>query len=100
MKKLPALTCLSVLLLAATPAAADHCYVCSSGSSDACKNYCKYSGSDTAENRKKCQAAGCKVGGTASCPTAANYKICVASVNPRLGALFALHPYALPGQPG
>ena len=100
MKKMLCLSLLSTLLLAATPALADNCYICSSGSSDACKNYCKYSGSDTAENRKKCQAAGCKVGGTASCPTAANYKICVASAKNLLNEMFALRTYTLPGQPG
>lgn len=55
---------------------ADGCYICGSGSSDNCKDYCRYSGSDTWENRKKCEKAGCKVSGTASCPTAANYKVC------------------------
>lgn len=90
---------LSVLLLAATPAMADNCYMCGSGSSDACKNYCKYSGSDTSEARKKCQAAGCKISGTASCPTAANYKICVASANTRLDEMLAARPaFRLPGK--
>lgn len=55
---------------------ADGCYTCGSGSSENCKHYCKYSGSDTFENRKKCEKAGCKISGTASCPTAANYKVC------------------------
>ncbi len=66
-------------LVTASPANADGCYICSSGSSDACKNYCRYSGSDTQDNRKKCQNAGCKIGGTASCPSAANVKICSAA---------------------
>jgi hypothetical protein len=57
-------------------ARADGCYICGSGSSDACKNYCRYSGSDTSDNRKICQKRGCKVSGTASCPTAVNYKVC------------------------
>jgi len=55
---------------------ADGCYICGSGSSENCKHYCRYSGSDTFENRKKCEQAGCKVSGTASCPTASNYKVC------------------------
>lgn len=55
---------------------ADGCYTCGSGSSENCKHYCRYSGSDTFENRKKCEKAGCKISGTASCPTAANYKVC------------------------
>ncbi len=59
-------------------ASADGCYICGSGSSEACKHYCRYSGSDTFDNRKKCQARGCKVSGTASCPTAVNYKVCAA----------------------
>lgn len=56
----------------------DGCYICSSDSKNACKgsNYCRYSGSDTAKNRKACASKGCKISGTASCPTAANIKIC------------------------
>ena len=97
MKKCLGLLC--VLLLAATPAMADNCYMCGSGSSDACKNYCKYSGSDTFEARKKCQAAGCKISGTSSCPTAANYKICVVSATTRLGEMLAARPvFRLPGK--
>jgi len=61
-------------------ARADGCYLCGSGSSEACKNYCRYSGSDTFENRKICQARGCKVSGTSSCPTAVNYKVCFTPV--------------------
>ncbi|EMK00907.1 MULTISPECIES: hypothetical protein [unclassified Leptospira] len=59
---------------------ADGCYICSSGSSSNCRDYCSYSGSDTSENRKKCEKSGCKIGGTASCPTAVNYKVCSASI--------------------
>lgn len=58
---------------------ADGCYICTSGSSAACKHYCRYTGSDNWENRKKCEKAGCKIGGTATCPTGANYRICTAS---------------------
>lgn len=57
---------------------ADGCYLCGSGSSSNCKDYCRYSGKDTSENRKKCEQAGCKISGTSSCPQAANYKICSA----------------------
>jgi hypothetical protein len=57
---------------------ADGCYTCGGGSSDACKDYCRYSGQDTFAARKTCESKGCKVSGTASCPTAANYKVCLA----------------------
>ncbi|RHX91778.1 hypothetical protein [Leptospira stimsonii] len=57
---------------------ADGCYICTSGSTDLCRDYCRYTGSDTFDNRKKCQDKGCKVGGTASCPSASNYKVCSA----------------------
>jgi hypothetical protein len=64
-------------LIAATapaPARADGCYICTRGS--ACGQYCRYPGRDSWAKRKKCIAAGCKIGGTASCPTAANVRIC------------------------
>ncbi|AOP32802.1 hypothetical protein A0128_02295 [Leptospira tipperaryensis] len=57
---------------------ADGCYICTSGSTEICRDYCRYAGSDTFDNRKKCQDKGCKVGGTASCPSASNYKVCSA----------------------
>jgi len=69
---------LGAALFAATPARADGCYICTQGSD--CGQYCRYRGSDTQENRKKCQAAKCKIGGTASCPTAANIRICSAGL--------------------
>ena len=63
------------LLLGLTfPAAADGCFICQRDSS--CGQYCRYDGQDNAENRKKCAQAGCKIGGTASCPTGANIKTC------------------------
>lgn len=68
----------AVLPFSAQQAAADGCLICTSGSS--CGQYCRYSGSDNSENRKKCRKAGCKIGGTASCPTGANIKICSASL--------------------
>ncbi len=58
------------------PLNADGCYLCGSGSSPNCKDYCRYSGKDTQENRKKCEQAGCRISGTSSCPQAANYKVC------------------------
>ena len=64
-------------------AEADGCYICGSGS--ACGDYCRYTGGDDFNNRKKCEAAGCKVSGTASCPTAANYKVCTAGLEKDLG---------------
>lgn len=57
-----------------SPASADGCYICTRGS--ACGQYCRYAGRDGWDKRKKCIAAGCKIGGTASCPTAANIRIC------------------------
>lgn len=67
---------LGLTLLAAPSLWAANCYICGAGSSDYCKNYCKYPGPDTQQNRKKCGDAGCKIGGTASCPTAVNTKVC------------------------
>lgn len=64
--------------LATTSARADNCYLCGSGSSPQCKDYCRYNGPDTFAARKACEAKGCKVSGTGSCPTAVNYKVCMA----------------------
>ncbi|XDD50605.1 hypothetical protein AB3N59_02020 [Leptospira sp. WS92.C1] len=64
-----------------TRLSADGCYICTSGSTDICRDYCRYLGSDSFDNRKKCQDRGCKVGGTASCPSASNYKVCTAKGN-------------------
>ncbi|MDH3232540.1 MAG: hypothetical protein OEQ29_03370 [Alphaproteobacteria bacterium] len=50
------------------------CYICTRGSS--CGQYCRYGGSDTGAKRKGCRKAGCKIGGTASCPTGSNIRIC------------------------
>lgn len=66
---------------------ADGCYICASGSN--CQQ-CKYSGSDTFDQRKKCEAAGCKVTGTASCSSAANVKVCTAKLdNFKFGEMLA-----------
>ena len=67
---------LVVLMGWTLPALADGCLICSQGSS--CGQYCRYSGPDNAANRKKCTEAGCKIGGTASCPSGANIKVCSA----------------------
>ena len=73
------LVTLAVALSAVVPsiAFADGCYICSSGSSNGCKQ-CRYAGSDTQSARKDCEKKGCKIGGTASCSSAANVKVCVA----------------------
>jgi len=68
-----------------TPLMADGCYICASGSD--C-NYCRYGSSDTSEARKACEKKGCRVTGTASCPTAANYKVCKKDAAPKAGSLF------------
>ncbi len=66
---------LTLLMAAATTAAvADGCYICKSGSKDGIQQ-CKYHGSDTQSQRKTCKQAGCAIGGTASCSTAANVKV-------------------------
>jgi hypothetical protein len=84
MKRMLVLVALALLtagaLATVAPAAAraDGCYICGSGSTDACKDYCRYTGDDTWDARKACEAKGCKVSGTASCPTAVNYKVCQA----------------------
>jgi hypothetical protein len=62
------------------PAAADGCFICNKDS--ACGQYCRYTGQDNADSRKKCAAAGCKIGGTASGPTGVNIKTCRAGQVP------------------
>jgi hypothetical protein len=52
--------------------AGDGCYNCSSSSS---ANQCRYYGSDTQDQRKKCKDMGCEITGTSSCSTAANVKV-------------------------
>lgn len=81
---LPLLAALAVPALPGV-AAADGCYICRSGSS--CGQYCRYAGRDTYAKRRSCIKAGCKIGGTASCPTAANVRICSG-----VGSLFDLTP--------
>ena len=72
---------LSLGLFALPANASDGCYTCGSGSSEACKHYCRYGSSDTSAARKACEAKGCKISGTGSCPTAVNYKVCSAPVS-------------------
>ncbi len=52
--------------------ASDGCYNCGSGSK---ANQCRYYGSDTYDQRKKCESMGCKITGTSSCSSAANVKV-------------------------
>ncbi len=68
----------ALFLLGAQAAMADGYYICKSGSS--CGQYCRYSGSDNGENRKKCRKAGCEIGGTRSSTPGANIKVCSASL--------------------
>ena len=70
---------------------ADGCYLCGSGSSSACADYCRYRGSDNSENRKNCQKAGCKISGTASCPSAVNYKVCNAFQTKSISEMLVAH---------
>jgi hypothetical protein len=80
------LSTLALVFAAALPALtvsaawADGCYTCGGGSKDACRDYCRYSGQDTFAARKGCESKGCKVSGTAACPTAEHAKICLAPV--------------------
>jgi len=57
-----------------TQSYADGCYICTSNSKDGIQQ-CKWHGSDTFDQRKKCEKAGCDVGGTTSCSSAANVKV-------------------------
>ena len=43
----------------------------------------KYRGEDDWENRKKCEKAGCDIGGTASCPTEGGYQVCYVILDPQ-----------------
>ena len=87
-------TFVALLTVLSTPMAfADGCYICSRGSSDSCRDYCRYSGSDTFANRRICERRGCRIGGTASCPTAVNYRVCMAPAPARtLAVCDAAHP--------
>jgi hypothetical protein len=64
----------SMVMVTQGQAGSGFCYICKSGSS--CQ-YCESpSGKDTQDDRKYCKNKGCDIGGTASCPTAANYTVC------------------------
>ncbi len=79
LKSLASALCAAALALAMTASAlADGYYICTSGS--ACGQFCRYSGPDNAENRKKCKKAGCTIGGTRSSEPGANIKVCSAAL--------------------
>lgn len=82
-------------VIAPTAARADGCYLCGSGSTEACKNYCRYTGEDTFAARKDCEKRGCKISGTGSCPTAVNYKVCMAPTT-STGTTVASIPWCSP----
>jgi hypothetical protein len=69
-----ALTSLLAFGVSAPGMAGDGCYLCTSESDHGIQQ-CRYRGSDTWEQRKACIDSGCKIGGTASCSTAANVKV-------------------------
>jgi hypothetical protein len=77
---------LLALVLVATPAMADLCFNCGSGSSNGCKQCRSRSGKDTQQDRKICKDMGCKITGYGSCSTAANVKVCRAPTNGPIAA--------------
>ena len=58
---------------------AETCFLCKSDSDGGCKGAKQCRGT-----RKECRDKGCKIGGTASCSSAANVKICTAPVAPHV----------------
>jgi hypothetical protein len=70
------------LVLSAVPASAGGlCFICKKTSTRQCTEavYCKSgSGGDTPEDRRRCREAGCDIGGSATCPTGGEAKICLA----------------------
>lgn len=70
----------AALLFVLAPAAAyaGGCYVCASGSAASCRDYCQYDGPDTFDARHRCEAKGCKIAGTSTCPAGppAATKVC------------------------
>ncbi|TGN06416.1 hypothetical protein EHR08_09120 [Leptospira bandrabouensis] len=60
-----------LMVLGTTGLVAEDCFLCGNGSSNGCQQ-CR--GND----RKACEAKGCKISGTASCSTSANVKVCKA----------------------
>ncbi|MBN1498391.1 MAG: hypothetical protein JXA07_16585 [Spirochaetes bacterium] len=64
-----------VLILSFQPVnAGDDCYNCGPGSAGGI-HQCRYHGRETYEQRKKCEAAGCRVTGTSACSTAPDVKV-------------------------
>ncbi len=61
----------AAMLLYSGRALADGCYICRNDSNA----YVKYVGDDTQDKRKKAEACGCNVGGTAGSCYAANLKV-------------------------
>ncbi len=65
-------TCLFGLAMSfGSVAAAEDCLLCTKDSDGACAGAQQCRGT-----RESCRKSGCKIGGTASCSTAANVKIC------------------------
>ncbi len=87
-------------LAAPSAALADTCFICTSGSSGECGDakYCHGGGKDTSDARRKCRDAGCKIGGTGSCPTAANVKVCKVADGPKLPKTHRFARYTGPGE--
>lgn len=82
---------LAAAWLAPAAARADGCYACGAGSTPQCRDYCRYTGADTFDARKRCERQGCKITGPSSCPTGGNYVICRrgAGPNDQSGAVIA-----------
>ena len=96
---------LAAVCVALAPAAAlaEGCYLCGSGSSPQCRDYCRYGGADTFDARKTCEKKGCRVVGPSACPSGGNYAICQAPSGPGGpgGTVVATAPFcAAPGQHG
>ncbi len=68
----------ALLCLAPSLARADGCYVCTSGSQAQCRDYCRYSGADTFDARKRCEKKGCHIAGTSACPAESRFRVCQA----------------------
>lgn len=66
-------------------ARADGCYLCGPGSTGSCQQYCRYRGQDSFDARKQCERKGCRVTGTASCPSAGT--VCSAPSTPSKDSL-------------
>jgi hypothetical protein len=84
MHKLALVVCLTFAAIVAVPltASAGVCFLCGSGSK--CEQCQSGSGKDTQDDRKACEARGCKVNGTTSCSGAVNIKMCKLEKTPTL----------------